>query len=724
MSIKRFKISAAPPEATPEETDVAPSQKKVRNALMLAAGVAPFGSLIGERPKIHEGKGREFTSLEELKGVINPGDVVLSAPKKKDLTSLGVGLFSNGFNGDTSHSAFVDDHGRMVSTALNGPFAPGPRIETWDPTRTYTVLRPKADRLNPAELGRRYREQFDAANALIRNAPSATHEKLRKKFYVDLPDIIHMGLRETYLPRLGGASTGDAAKKRFKEFLAKPSLDTAHSCASGWCSFPGAISLPEGMDVVPGKSPFNTAPTDFMRSDLFEPVGGYQRGRKSLANTAMTHGQTAGRLAFSGLGMGAVYGADKALSALKRKLRQRKDAKNQTKTSDEKETPENYADASHVGRNVLMGAGMSAPWLGAVGEKKKLAPMTGGLSVPELLERAQAGDVIVTGDAAPSLAKTWISFASGSPQEYHVAHVGNDRNVLEFNDGGVLNKKLSDPALFGPDPAAKHHVRLLRPKPGALSEQAVQHQLKSLEGLHAAQQRFTSRIRERALSIPDMAPYADAIAEEAGHGFYGETNAGILAREMFVPKVKGADAIAAERAKTVSARDAFIKNPHAAADTLIDGLQARKFYEPSQVASREKQLLTRLVKRVPALKPVIAGATTPPKDLLRKAVPSCATGVCSTGGAPYLPDGVSVVPGKIDQHLLPSDYLRASHLYDEVGSSSPGQAFHEKLLRQSLPAYRLGTGLATAGAVYGLDRARHAITQRVKAHRHKKKTAP
>jgi len=326
LTLGHFKLAAGEPVevAASEEQDLPrPPSKRLRNALMLGAGALPFAGLIGDAPKIHEGQGREFTDLSELKKIINPGDVVLSSPHKKTFTTLGIGLGSGA--PDVTHAAFVDDLGRLVTTHTDGA-VPGPTTDQFVEGRSYTILRPKAGGpLHAPTLAQRYRRQLDAADAMSAKilASGGTHAdvaKLRREFYTKGLGFAWTALHTPTAATFGPPTTGDASKRRFDKFLQTLNPEDAHACAGGWCSLSGALAFPEGHDVKPGRKPQDTTPADFLTNPHLEAVGGYQRNRNNLANRMIRAAPNAARLTYGTLGALGVYGADAALDAVKRRL--------------------------------------------------------------------------------------------------------------------------------------------------------------------------------------------------------------------------------------------------------------------------------------------------------------------------------------------------------------------------------------------------------------------
>jgi len=271
---------------------------------MAGAALLPFAGLIGQKPVIHEGAGTEFKTLSELKEHVQPGDVILSSPKKKGLVSVAVSMGSG--TPDVTHASFVDDKRRLISNLNTSP-RHGPTIERFRPDRTYTILRPHG--VDSGELSKRYRAQLDAMEKLVQEhkplvkSPAALRE-LRKQFYSSPGQMLASSVREIFAPKI----FQDTSKSRLKSFLKKPTGPAICDTVSGWCSFPGAAAMPEGKPVVPGKRLQDITPTDFLRSEHFKPVGGFGRGQKQLLNTFLKAGPAITRVGLGALGAAAAYG--------------------------------------------------------------------------------------------------------------------------------------------------------------------------------------------------------------------------------------------------------------------------------------------------------------------------------------------------------------------------------------------------------------------------------
>lgn len=290
---------------------------------MGAAAALPFAGMIGNAPNIHEGKGLEFKSLDELKKHVTPGDIVISSPHKKTFTNLAIGLGTG--VPDASHAAFVDDRGRLISNTLEQKSV-GPTIQSFEKNRAYTILRPKAGGpLNAADMAQKYRRHLEIADVLeaAEKARGATPEALaemRRNFYSRAPGYLKTPIHSVVAPYFGSHGAGDEAKKTFEQFYKKPTAAGVADCAGGWCTLPGAMAFPQGMDVVPGRKPGDTTPVDFLKNPHLEAVGGFGRGKNRYVDKLIRAGPTAARLAYGVLGSLGVYGASKGIDAIKARL--------------------------------------------------------------------------------------------------------------------------------------------------------------------------------------------------------------------------------------------------------------------------------------------------------------------------------------------------------------------------------------------------------------------
>lgn len=709
MSLARFKIAAVPPQPDDEPADSERSHLG-RNLLMGGAAALPFAGMIGDTPNIHDGKGLEFKSLDELKKHVTPGDIVISSPHKKTFTTLGVGLGTG--VPDATHAAFVDDLGRLISNRTEGNVA-GPLIDPFEEGRAFTVLRPKVGGpLNAADMAKKYRRQYDAANALeIEMLKKGLGPKeigeMRRNFYTKTKGFIRTPLHSVMAPTFGPHGAGDKAKKMFEDFYKKPSAANIENCAGGWCSLPGAMAFPEGMDVRPGRKPGDTTPVDFLKNPHLEAVGGYGRGKNRYVDQMIRAGPTAARLTYGALAALGVYGASKAVDAVTKRFKQPQVAPAPMKAhrDDGKTAAEDDAEESHTGRNVLMGGAMAAPWLGAIGaQRERPSPLAPDAHTFEQLSAmAQPGDVILSGDVNPNSSKSFVSLASSSPKAYHAMLMGRDGHIVESGPDGVRRQPLNTSEY-----AKDHHLRLLRPK---LSPGEIAKQIRGVEGFEKSVQQYADDVGRRTgkLKLPvtgeDLKYYTGAHA-------YGEADTRTMLREMFVPKLRSADAMNANMAETQAARRALAADPRGAAKNFVGALKGSDYYNSNKFLAKAVGQASKLHKALPTW--LQGDAYVPPVEALNAGIPDCARGVCSSMPAQHLPKNKFVVPGKLPQHVLPSDYLK-SDLYDTVASHSPkGTALHENVLGHGLTGMRLLTGLAGAGLTYGADKAVRGISQHFK----------
>lgn len=89
-------------------------------------------------------------------------------------------------------------------------------------------------------------------------------------------------------------------------------------CSRGVCSTSPAMAMPQGVDVLPGKSHRDLLPSDYLRSELFETVGRHDpKPQMSRSEKILSHGPTLSRLAIGAAGAATTYGVSKAWDAWK-----------------------------------------------------------------------------------------------------------------------------------------------------------------------------------------------------------------------------------------------------------------------------------------------------------------------------------------------------------------------------------------------------------------------
>lgn len=234
---------------------------KAQMGAMGVAAAAPFAGLIGEKPIIHDplqgAEGKTFKSLEQLQRQAQPGDVLLTSKPKGS-------LFKN-FIMPAGRSQFY--HAQPVTGRQDGigyTLSAGDLYDTNTPaSKALNYDYPIADYMRDPDT------QYSDA-LLLRPKQKLTPEQLktlraeygkRSTTYYDNPKAAETFLRDLFIPK----------HEMFN--LGRPET----ICEGNVCStMPSqAFHKATGKSVVPGKRAQDVFPTDFLRSDQFELVGGH-----------------------------------------------------------------------------------------------------------------------------------------------------------------------------------------------------------------------------------------------------------------------------------------------------------------------------------------------------------------------------------------------------------------------------------------------------------------
>lgn len=339
----------------------------------------------------------------------------------------------------------------------------------------------------------------------------------------------------------------------------------------------------------------------------------------------------------------------------------------------------------HTLRNVAMAGAAALPFAGLIGQRPMIHDGAGKAyaDYERFKQRIRPGDILVSGRPGVGSAKLMISLATGTPKGYHVAIAGPRRGTAyqQHPSGGYQLYQLGGPG---------EHMQVLRLK--GLSPQQrsefVRTARRRVDQQAAFEHALAKRIRAAARGNDDFAKAlhgqnARELAEAAGAGTYAKRT-GIKAgiKDLFLPKSKRPDEVAATAAARASRTDSLAKH-----DDLAENVLARMRAEHAQGAdiTRPKVL----------------------KGLLRRTAGNCVGDVCSTFPATVLGPKKALVPGKDLHEMLPSDWLRSNKVRAVAQYSPQEQTLANRALDTALraapTAIRAATGLGLAGGVYALS---------------------
>lgn len=300
-----------------------------------------------------------------------------------------------------------------------------------------------------------------------------------------------------------------------------------------------------------------------------------------------------------------------------------------------------YRGSGHLGRNLLMAGAASAPWLGAIGEKRVRHQNQNTHSVDQLHANAAPGDVFLVGKEKFNDNKAFISLASPVPDGYRVMLAGNNGELFETAERGV-ERHLG--GLKAHEAAKNHHIMHLRPK---MSPGEVQHQLDRMNSFERAAQRFNGAVASAA--APGDVERQQRIKNHVANANYGEAGIPSLIREMYLPKLLRPATLEANKAEAFAARETLGANIDAFAQTAAKNINAGDAGRLAKLRNTARS--SRLNKMLPPYMQLIPEFAS---GALDHALPECAKGVCSSLPATMLPEGRYVVPGKLPQRIIPA----------------------------------------------------------------------
>lgn len=231
---------------------------KARNALMAGAAASPFMGLIGQKPIIHDPfsntKIPRTQSMSELARQARPGDVLVTT---KPTGSIWKQFMSPMTGSEFYHAQpVIGKKNRLGTTLEAGEYAP--RI-----FKNHTlkdILNVEADTIPEAMRG---------------NYPDVMLMRPRTPL---TPEQTQRFVRESLQRGRQRYSTGQAVSGWLKDlFVPKiPGLENTKNrpvCEGAMCSSLPAMGYNSiGKSVISGKAPHSVMPTDFLRSEEFEPV--------------------------------------------------------------------------------------------------------------------------------------------------------------------------------------------------------------------------------------------------------------------------------------------------------------------------------------------------------------------------------------------------------------------------------------------------------------------
>lgn len=330
-------------------------------------------------------------------------------------------------------------------------------------------------------------------------------------------------------------------------------------------------------------------------------------------------------------------------------------------------------EESHKLRNTLMAGAAVTPFAGMIGQQRMQHLNQGAeMSFQDLKKTLKPGDVVLSADQRMGLLKGIVGTMTGTPQGYHVATVrDNNGNIIESTPRAGLEGTNFKRRGWHLD--SRDRLQVLRPN---FSPDERKEFLRNLEQGVDVGNLYEKKLHGalKARGVPEAKDWAN-FARGGTYDTAGGLKGGI--KEFLVPKLHGPEAIEAQKTQIQEARAQFLKGPDAHVAGEIG-------------AARVQKLMNKDIGQ----HNLLYGSVTP----------SCVGGVCSTFPAQAMPKGKSVVPGKLPNDMLASDFLRSEHFTPVARYQHGPMTLHEKVLSHGPTLARAGIGALGAAGVYGVSK--------------------
>lgn len=371
-----------------EQTDPpAEESHLLRNLGMAGAMAAPWGGTIGEQKLIHEGKGVDTRSLAEFRKHFRPGDIILQGDEAIEPFKVFSGISTG--QPKALHVEVVGRKNQMYGAGGSGMQAAP--IKEFTPTHSrLQLLRPKmtpgevTEQMRNMEQGLRTTSTFEKHLTHALDARGHDADQIEKLLRVtgngtyNTYEAAGTALKNLFVPKLRSEAAAEAAKQQtvearrafnrnqggFAKDVAEDGvarLDRFHplrkvpqsaalfqsqiapACVGSICSTFPAQALPQGKNVVPGKLPSEVMGSDYLRSNMYEPVARHGFGTPDpFHETLLKHGPLAARLGVGAALAGSVYGGSKLLGWYQQRQRR------QTQADDKPAYQKGAEDASRL----------------------------------------------------------------------------------------------------------------------------------------------------------------------------------------------------------------------------------------------------------------------------------------------------------------------------------------------------------------------------------------
>jgi len=250
---------APPPPEEEEESHTG------RNLAVAGAAASPFAGLIGQDKILHDPhldpNMRRFRSMGDLSRAAQPGDLLMTTKPNRSMWKATISPLSGS---EFYHAQPVigrrGGHGTTVSAGEHDQPLFRKQVSTKGGIREFIR---NTDKVHEMSQNQHYPDVM-----LLRPKRPMTPEQL-KAFEQEL-------VQRTTHPYSPGKAIGTWLKEIFmpKVFDRSGAKNNAPICEGNVCStMPAQAYASQGVNVLPNKRSQDIFPTDFLRSDQFEPVG-------------------------------------------------------------------------------------------------------------------------------------------------------------------------------------------------------------------------------------------------------------------------------------------------------------------------------------------------------------------------------------------------------------------------------------------------------------------
>jgi len=232
------------------------------------------------------------------------------------------------------------------------------------------------------------------------------------------------------------------------------------------------------------------------------------------------------------------------------------------------------------------------------------------------------GDIVVSGSKELLPIPTGVNLVTGNPYGQHISIVDTPSKRWDIDSHPAYGFNISEGNID-----KNHNLQVLRFKDDAARKRV----LREMRSMARASNKFESAIK-RILVRKGWDPASAASHAEVATSRLYDTSTGVKAglKELFLPNLASAESVKNLNRQHYLANKNFISNVKSYAQNVAEMLDVHP--KPENISA----------------------------DELRKALPRCVGGVCSS--MPAILGEIDLVPGRAARDILTSDYLKSDKL--------------------------------------------------------------